>query len=149
MGKKRTTRQNNFKEDILDVIRIIENDNGQTFYEIEDVITQDVAEAVSILMRTPGVDNKIWMKEINVDLDLIDCRKCLYWLSGGDKEWIKLSNYKKPWIECDNYFKEEFEFVVRWILKKSKNLKDIKESFIEHLNLPTIYEFALSKNLVR
>jgi len=53
------------------------------------------------------------------------------------------------WSECDTHFVQEFEFVIRWILKKSKNLKDIKNGFIEHLNLPVLYEFALSKNLIK
>ena len=149
MGKKCFARNNNTKEEILDVIIISEKNNGQVFFEIEDHITQDVAEAVAILMRKPQIDNSIWYKEINIDLDQIDPRKCLYWLTGGDCEWIKLHNYKKPWIEYENHFVQEFEFVIRWIVKKSKNLKDIKRGFIEHLNLPVLYEFALSKNLIK
>jgi len=149
MGKKRFTRNNNIKEEILDVIIISEKNNGQVFFEIEDHITQDVAEAVAILMRRSNIDNSIWSKEINIDLDYIDPRKCLYWLTGGDSEWVKLHNYKKPWVECDNHFVQEFEFVIRWILKKSKNLQDIKNGFVEHLNLPVLYEFALSKDLIK
>ena len=149
MGKKRFTRSNNIKEELLDVIRIIEKENGQLFFEIEDHITQDVAEAVAILMRKPNINTSIWSKEIEVDLDLIDPRRCLYWLTGGDNEWVKLHNYKKPWNQCDDYFLQEFDFVITWILKKSKTLEDIKNSFIEYLNLPTLYEFALKKNLVK
>lgn len=117
--------------------------------EIEDHITQDVAEAVAILMRKPKIDNSVWSKEINFDVDFLDPRKCLYWLTGGDNEWIKLHNYNKPWVECDTYFVEEFEFVIRWIVKRSKNLQDIKNGFVEHLNLPVLYEFALSKDLIK
>jgi len=95
MGKKRFTRNNNIKEEILDVVIVNEKNNGQVFFEIEDHITQDVAEAVAILMRKPQINNSIWSKEINIDLDHIDPRKCLYWLSGGDNEWIKLHNYNK------------------------------------------------------
>ena len=131
MGKKRFTRSNNIKEELLDVIRIIEKENGQLFFEIEDHITQDVAEAVAILMRKPNINTSIWSKEIEVDLDLIDPRRCLYWLTGGDNEWVKLHNYKKPWNQCDDYFLQEFDFVITWILKKSKTLEDIKNSFIE------------------
>ena len=149
MGKKRFTRSNNIKEELLDVIRIIEKENGQLFFEIEDHITQDVAEAVAILMRKPNINTSIWSKEIEVDLDLIDPRRCLYWLTGGDNEWVKLHNYKKPWNQCDDYFLQEFDFVITWILKKSKTLEDIKNSFIEYLNLPTLYECALKKNLVK
>jgi len=149
MGKKRLTRQNCIKDDLLDDIRVIEKENGQTFYEIEENITEDVAEAVALMMRNTRVDKSIWAKELNIDLDTVDCRRCLYWLTGGDKEWIKLNNYSKPWNQCDSLFGDEFEFVVRWILKKSKNLGEIRDSFIEHLNLPVLYEFALSKNLVK
>jgi hypothetical protein len=149
MGKRRFTRQNNIKEDILDVVRIIEKEDNLIFFEIEEIITEDTAEAVAILMRTNYVSQSVWLKEININLDSIDPRKCLYWLTGGDKEWIKLDNYNKEWNECDHIFAEEFEFVIRWILKKSKNLKDVKDSFIEHLNLPVLYEFALSKNLIK
>ena len=149
MGKKRFTRINNSKEETLDVIRIIEKDNGETFFEIQDVITQDAAEAVAIMMRITNFDPSIWSIQITVDLDNISPRKCLYYLTGGDKEWIKLTNYSKPWVYCDDIFENEFEFVIRWILKKSKNLKEIRDSFREHLNLPTLYEFALSKNLIK
>lgn len=149
MGKKRFTRNDDTKEDLLDVIRIIEKENGQVFFEIEDQITQDVAEAVAILMRKPNIEKKIWEKVMSVDIDTIDPRKCLYWLSGGDNEWVKLHNYKETWNKCDEFFVEEFDFVVRWILKKSKTLGEIRDSFIEYLNLPTLYEFALKKGLVK
>lgn len=149
MGKKRSTRLNNIKEEVLDVVRICENEKGQVFFEIDDYITQDIAEAVAIMMRKENIDKSIWSKGIKIDVESMDSRKCLYWLSGGDNEWIKLHNYKKPWIECDSYFANEYDFVVRWIIKKSKNLEDIKNGFIEYLNLPTLYEFALSKNILK
>lgn len=149
MGKKRFTRNNSIKEQILDTVTISEKNNGQVFFEIEDHITQDVAEAVALLMRKRNIEKSIWLKEMSFDVDFLDPRKCLYWLTGGDSEWIKLHNYSKPWVECDTHFAEEFEFVIRWIVKKSKNLQDIKDGFIENLNLPVLYEFALSKNLIK
>jgi hypothetical protein len=150
MGKKRTTRLNNIREEeLMDIVRITQQNNNKFFIEIEDHITQDVAEAVAILMRRKDIDKSIWMREITVDLDFYEPRKCLYWLTGGDNEWVKLHNYKKSWSDCETIFVDEFDFVIRWILKKSKNLNDIKEGFIEHLNLPVIYEFALSQNLIK
>ena len=107
MGKKRSTRLNNFKDEVLDVIRISENEKGQIFFEIDDYITQDIAEAVAIMMRKDNIDKSIWSKEIKIDVESMDSRKCLYWLSGGDNEWIKLHNYKKPWIDCDSFFLNE------------------------------------------
>ena len=149
MGKKRSAKQVNIKEELLDVIRITKNESGEIFYEIEDYVTQDIAEAVAIMMRKPNIDKSIWNREFNLDIESLDPRKCLYWLTGGDKEWIKLHNYKKTWLECDSYFANEYDFVVRWILKKSKNLGDIRDGFIEYLNLPTLYEFALTKNIIK
>jgi hypothetical protein len=149
MGKRRFARQSNFKEEILDVVRIIEKKNNRIFFEIEDIITEDIAEAVAIMMRQKGINQTVWNKELNLDIDTIDPRKCLYWLTGGDREWVTLNNYNKPWNQCDHHFADEFEFVVRWIIKKSKTLGDIKESFIEHLSLPVLYEFAINKNLVK
>lgn len=149
MGKKRTSRPNFIREELMDVVRITELSSGNIYIEIEDHITHDVAEAVAILMRRNDIDNSIWTKEVNVDLDNFEPRKCLYWLTGGDNEWIKLHNYKKTWTHCDSLFSDEFDFVIRWILKRSKNLGDIRNGFKEYLNLPILYEFALSKNLVR
>jgi len=146
MGKKRFTKT---KEQTLDVVIISQKNNGQVFFEIEDHITQDIAEAVAIMMRKRNIDNSVWLKEVNFDVDCLDSRKCLYWLTGGDNEWIKLHNYNKPWVECDHEFEKEFEFIIRWVVKKSKNLQDIKNGFIEHLNLPVLYEFALSKDLIK
>ena len=146
MGKKRFTKT---KEQTLDVVIISQKNNGQVFFEIEDHITLDIAEAVAIMMRKRNIDNSVWLKEVNFDVDCLDSRKCLYWLTGGDNEWIKLHNYNKPWVECDHEFEKEFEFIIRWVVKKSKNLQDIKNGFIEHLNLPVLYEFALSKDLIK
>ena len=148
MGKKRFTKSNNIREEVLDVIRVIEKENGRVFFEIEDHITQDAAEAVAILMRKPNLDKTFWGKEIRVDLDLVDPRKCLYWLTGGDNEWVKLHNYKKPWNECDDLFVEEYDFVISWILKRSKTFGDVKKYFIEYLSLPTLYEFSIKNNII-
>jgi hypothetical protein len=160
MGKKRFFKQSNLREETVDFVRIIEGGNNKIFYEIEDIltknenksvgVTEDTAEIVAILMRKgDNINKNIWNKEFTVDIESIDVRKCLYWLSGGDREWVTLNYYNRPWNECDNEFAEEFEYLVKWIIKKSKTLGDIKKSFIEHLNLPVLYEFAINKNFVK
>ena len=35
------------------------------------------------------------------------------------------------------------------IVKKSKTLLDIRNAFVKYLNLPVLYNFAISKNLIR
>ena len=150
MRKKRFTRPNNIR--LLtesNIVRISKEVNGQLFFEIGNEITTDIAEDVSIMMRIPNLDETVWENELPMDFDTVEPRRALYWLSGGDNEWITLQNYDRPWSQCDIEYQEEFGFMVMSILKKSKKLKDIKNGFIKYLNLPTLYEFALSQGYIR
>ena len=122
---------------------------GQTFFEIGNEITTDLAEAVSIMMRLNGMDEKIWEREIVGNIDEVCPEKCLYWLTGGIKEWKNLDNYKRPWSECNLLFQEEFGFMVMKILRRSKKLKDVRDGFRKHLDLLTLYDFAISQNLIK
>lgn len=131
------------------VLNLFEQPNGQILFEIGDLVTDDVAEAVSILVRSVSVNDTIWNTQVNLDIDYIQPKKCLYWLSGGDSEWITLHNYKQPWHQCFLDFQEEFGLLVIKILEEAKTLKDIRNGFMQYLNLPIIYDFALSKNLLR
>jgi hypothetical protein len=148
MGQKRQSKQSNIKLLNQDVIKIT-NTNGSYLFEIGDIITTDPAEAVALMMRIDDLRESFWKRPISINPESIDVRKCLYWLSGGDLEWITLHNYCKSWINCEDDFEEEFGFLVKSIIKKSKTLEDIKNNFIKYLNLPTLYEFALEKNLIR
>lgn len=129
-------------------IRMSVEPNGQLFFEIGNDITTDISEAVAIMMRK-DTDESIWDKKISIDYECIEPRRSLYWLSGGDSEWMTFRNYNIPWCECDLDFQEEFGFMVISILKKSKTLGDIREGFVRYLNLPVLYEFALNKGFVR
>ncbi len=120
------------------------------YFEIGKEMTKDLAEAVTILMKTTGVTDEIWNIEIkNINLDEISPSRSLYYLTGGYDEWITLPNYKKNWSECHLDFQEEFGFMVIKILEKSKKLSDVRDGFKKYLNLPILYEFALSKNFIR
>lgn len=148
MGQRRQSKQTNIKLLNQDFVRITKS-GDEYLYEIGETITTDLAEAVAILMRTVDSQDLIWKKSIVVDIDKIQPKKALYWLSGGDLEWITLHNYCKNWLDYQDIFEDEFGFIVLSIIKKSKKLEDIKSGFMKYLNLPTIYEFALEKNLVR
>jgi hypothetical protein len=101
-------------------------------------------------MKSNISDEEIWNHEFDNNLIQNVCPvKCLYWLSGGVKEWNTISNYKRPWSECNLVFQEEFGFMVMKILRRSKKLKDIREGFRKYLNLPILYDFAISQNLVK
>ena len=148
MGKKRFTKHTRLISD-SNVMKISEEVTGQTFFEIGNEVTTDVAEAVAIMMRNPRIDSSVWDKQLSFNLDSIAPEKSLYWLSGGDNEWVTLQNYNTPWSRCYLEFQEEFGYMVISIIRKSKSLGDIRDGFIKYLNLPVLYELALSKNLTR
>jgi hypothetical protein len=151
MGKKRFLQQNEIDSFIeSNFVKVSEGVGGYLFFEIEKHCTTDILEAVSIMMRKGVKDPKIWSTDIqkNIDIEHLETRHCLYWLSGGDDEWNKREFYKRPWNECDLLFQEEFSSTIFIILKKSKTLGDIKNGFLKFLNLPVFYEFALSHNLI-
>lgn len=128
---------------------IISKDYEEYFFEIGAETTTDVAEAVSILMRTVNWNDSIWKTEVNEEMKTITPEKALYWLSGGKSEWNTLNHYKNPWYEYYLDFQEEFGFLIVNIVNRSKTLLDIREKFNKYLNLPIIYNYALSKNMIR
>jgi hypothetical protein len=131
-----------------EMIKIGQDFNGY-YFEIGTEVTNDLAEAVAILMRLKSKWNdQIWNLEISeIDYYNIEPSKCLYWLSGGDKEWTNDENYKKYWHEVQLDFQEEFGIIIISILKKSKTLKDIRTGFLKYLNLATLYNFAIEKGI--
>jgi hypothetical protein len=151
MGKKRLTKSAEFGTEFeYHCVNISKGTDECFFFEIGDTITTDICESVALMMRMGVTDSNIWNMDITKikNLDSYDPRRCLYWLSGGDGEWIKREFYKRPWNECDLLFEEEFGFIVHMIVNKSKTLRDIKMGFMKFLNLPVFYEFCLSKNLI-
>lgn len=132
-------------------VRITKEAN-EYYFEIGTELTTDVAEAVSILMRKTDWNDPIWNTEIKKEMtieDVITPEKSLFWLSGGYSEWRTLNHYNKPWCECYLEFQEEFGFIIVNIVKKAKTLLDIRDGFQRYLNLPTLYDFAISKKMVK
>jgi hypothetical protein len=128
----------------------IDKEGEQYYFEIGNNITDDIAEATSILMKYKNRwDSKFWEMEIeNIDFYNISPGKSLYWLSGGDIEWKLMNNYKKSWLESYTLYQEEFGDKVLSILKKSKTMKDIRTGFIKYLSLPILYEFAIENKII-
>lgn len=150
MGRKRFTKWDN--ERVINdsnFVNISKKVSGIRFYEIGDELTTDLSEAVAIMIRNPNLDEKIWGMDIDCNLDQIETTKCLYWLTGGDREWQTLHNYRLPWAECRFEFNERFGSKISEIIKNSKTFGDIRDGFLRHLNLPILYEFALERDFVR
>jgi hypothetical protein len=129
----------------------VTNEGGEYFFEIGAEMTTDIAEAISILMRTIDWNDSIWKTKIDKKMiyDGITPEKSLYWLTGGHKEWTTLDHYNRPWSDCYLDFQEEFGFLIVNIVNKSKTFLDIRDSFMKYLNLPILYNFAISKDLIR
>lgn len=144
--KKRREVINNTLVFGSNVVKITKEPTNELFFEIRNEVTTDLAEAVSIMMKLDIKD--VWNIEVDHNT-AIDPEKCLYWLSGGNKEWSLLEHYNKPWVECYLDFQEEFGFMVIEIIKRSKTLRDIRNGFNKYLNLPTLYDFAISKGHVK
>lgn len=128
----------------------INKEGDEYVFEIGREMTNDLAEAVTIMMRTCKPDDKSWDIEINnKNIENITPERSLFWLTGGEQEWKNLENYNRPWCDCYLDFQEEFGFMIIKIIKDSKKLSDVRDGFIKYLNLPTIYDFAMSKNLLK
>lgn len=151
MRKKKLLLENEPSKKIFSdgKVKISKNDNGW-FFEIGKEITQDLAEAVSIMMREVDFRNDIWNLEVEcIDINQIVPEKSLFWLTGGYHEWRSLEHYNKPWCDCYLDFQEEFGFIIINTIKRSKKLSDIRDNFLKYLNLPTLYDFAVSKDLIK
>jgi len=131
------------------IIRI-SKEGREYFFEIGKELSADVAEAVTILMRKTEWDNPIWDVELkDIIVEEITPEKSLFWLTGGHSEWRTLEHYNKPWCDCYLDFQEEFGFLVVNIVKRSKKLKDIRDNFVKYLNLPIMYDFAISRDMIK
>lgn len=129
---------------------IISREGNEWFFEIGKELTTDLGEAVSLLLRNCDASDEVWKTDIKeMNIDNISPEKSLYWLTGGEREWKTLENYNRPWCDCYLDFQEEFGLLVISIIKRSKTLEDMRKHFIEYLNLPVLYDFALSKKLLR
>ena len=148
--KKKTLLETEVSEVVLNTEKLkINKISNDLYFEISNEITKDLAEAVSLMMTKIDKKSSIWKLEIKNENKYIDPEKCLFWLTGGSNEWKSLENYNRPWSECYLEFQEEFGIIIFNIVQKSETIGEIRDSFIKYLNLPTIYDFAISKGFIR
>lgn len=117
-------------------------------FEIGSEITDDLGEGVALLMFYRESSQRIWDLEIQTENIEIVPAKTLYWLTGGPKEWKPLNNYRIPWCECHSVFQQEFGLLLLKIIRNSKRLSEIRDGFTKFLNLPIMYDFAISKEII-
>ena len=135
---------------------VIYGDNGRLYFEStnpvleEEFKSYDCAEGVAALMRLKTVfeDDKFWQLKVGNSRYDVAPGKALYWLSGGNREWLSNETYSYEWLEVHSIFEHKFRDVVYEIVENAETLQDIKEEFMKQLNLPVLYEFALSNDLI-
>lgn len=126
-------------------------ESSDYFFEVGNDATNDIAEAVAMMMRNVSlVNDSIWDMDIKkIKHEDITPEKALFWLTGGYTEWRTLEHYNRPWCDCYLDFQEEFGFLVVNIIKRSKKMRDVRENFIKYLNLPVLYDFAMSRDMLK
>lgn len=148
--KKNPFQEKNSHQEVLldqDLVTINQTDDT-TYFQIGYQITDDLAEAVSIMMRIINENDPIWNIKIKKRHD-VNYKKALYWLSGGDEEWLNLPHYNQSWTECSDLYVEEFKQEIDNIINRSITFKDIREKFKIKLNMFKMYDFAIEKNLIK
>jgi hypothetical protein len=130
-------------------VRVSKELNGELFFEIENEITSDLSEAIAIALHKGIIDKEFWKITFNIDINNISPDKALYWLSGGDIEWISKNHYNFNWSEVYLAYQEEFGLSIIDIISNSYNFEEIKKEFLNKLNLSILYEFALENNFVK
>lgn len=128
------------------IMRVSKEENIY-FFEIGNDMTKDVAEAVALMMRKVDWNDPVW--DIIYYVNEIEPVKALFWLTGGYTEWRTLENYNRPWCDCYLDFQQEFGELIYNIVSRNKTLREIRDGFAQHLSLPTLYEFALSKDFIK
>ena len=132
-----------------DKIRVSKELNGELFFEIENEVTSDMSEAVAMSMSFGIKDELFFDTKFNININKISPDKALYWLTGGDTEWVVKKHYNKAWSDVYLTYQEEFGLQIINIFKKSNTIGDVRNGFIKHMNLPTLYEFSLSKGFIK
>lgn len=131
-----------------DRIRVSKEKNNELFFEIENEITSDLSEAIAIAINKNVKEEEFWNMMHNINISNVSPDKALYWLSGGDEEWISRNNYKRSWADSYLLFQAEFGLTVINIIEKSKTFGEIKSGFYKKINMETLYEFSLENNLI-
>lgn len=133
------------------VLITIDNDNNYMF-EAFDIVTNDIVEGIILCMlyENTKIDTSIiWKMKIYDNNRHIVPEKSLYWLSGGNKEWNTLNHYNTTWSECHDMFSDYFGEQLEYIAYDAITFGDIRDKLMKDFNLIYLYEFALSKNLIK
>lgn len=139
-------------------VTVYRNGIGLYLFEINvqkiKVVTCDYIEAISIISKSNiNLNDDFWnikIGEDTKDVTNIQYMNILYWLSGGDSVWMSEETpYKDNWASLHTQFIKKYKRILNNILKKSNAFQEVRKNINSKINLQTIYEFALSSELLK
>ena len=138
-------------------ISIYRENNNLYFFESNNpnlnyFLSIDYLESVSALMKLKDMYDfdTLWDIKITDEMRInVNYNKSLYWLTGGDREWVTSKVYNTTWSESSDLFLKEYGSILEDINIKCDNLGEVRDEFLKYMNLPTLYEFGLSKNIIK
>lgn len=148
MKRRKTLLENEekiFSSSYLNIINV----GDQMIFEIQQHTTNDLAEAVALMMKNGAHDEEFWKLPTSIFSKDIQSERSLYWLSGGDSEWVFLDNYSDSWYNYCTDFCNRWGSLVMDSIEKSDTLSDIRDSFKKNLNLLAIYDWAIGRGFIR
>lgn len=132
-------------------VRITRDSNDNISFEVNNYITYDLLEGVIFCLKyEQHKDNpllKIQLKQL--DFYNIDTIQALYWLSGGDEEWMENDHYSKKWAEVCTLFADRFTDSLLDEMMHCNTIGDIAKVLMTYYNITYMYDYALSIGIVK
>ena len=137
----------NFDKVVIDI-----EDNGNYFFEIKSNMTNDISEAVAIMMTDDCFENHdIWNTTIPDYVTEYDIctEKTIYWLTGGNSSWSnKKGIYNTKWIEVANEYDYILSTEIQEIFVKSKTFGELRNNYKKSFPLIRMLDLAVFLNIL-
>jgi hypothetical protein len=130
-----------------DRVRIYTLEDKDVIFEVDGDVTLDVAEAVAMMIHR-RVDGP-WSLDASTFDRGVSPDRCLYWLSGGDREWSLMEHYCLPWFDCCTDICEKWGDSVRAVVQSASTLGDIRDGLRSTASLPDIYDWCIGRGFAR
>lgn len=130
-----------------DRVCVYDLDDQGLIYEVDGEATLDPAEAAAMMIHR-RIDGP-WHIPVGGSAGQVVPERCLYWLSGGDREWSLLEHYSCPWSACCPEFCERWGGEVSRVAAGSATLGDLRDGLRSAVGLHLLYDWAISRGFVR
>jgi hypothetical protein len=114
--------------------------------------TLDPVEAVAALLRWPAVENvaRLWdIPLAEAHVTHFDAAAAVYWLSGGDREWLHGSHYTVKWRAVRDELEQAYAPRLARALADCYTLGDVRAALLAEFSLLDFYERMLSRGMAK